>query len=70
MTGPGTRWELPGGHQALEVDGSTRDTLRVCVIREHWPWPQAPQTVARDLCKRMPSRYLRETAADGEDAPW
>lgn len=70
MTGPGTRWELPGGHQALEIDGSTRDTLRVCVIRPNWPFPQAPQLVSRALCKRLPSRYLRETPDDVGDARW
>jgi hypothetical protein len=42
------------------VSGSTRSTLRVCVIKPHWPFPQAPQEVARDLCERMPSRYLHE----------
>ena len=70
MTGPGTRWMLPGGHEALEVSGSTRDTLRVCVMRPNWPFPSPPQEVSRELCKRLPSRYLGETMADVEDARW
>jgi hypothetical protein len=60
QTGPGTRWKLPGNHEALEVSGSTRHVLRVCIIKPHWPFPQAPTEVARDLCERMPSRYLHE----------
>ena len=58
MSSPGTRWQLPGGHEALEVSGSTRQVLRVCVIRPNWPFPQSPIEVARNLCKPLPSRYL------------
>lgn len=55
----GDRWALPGGHEAIEVSGSTRDVLRVSVIAPNWPFPKPPQEVARKLCKRMPSRYLK-----------
>jgi hypothetical protein len=71
----GDRWRLPGGHEAIELDGSTRDVLRVARIVPHWPFPAPPQDVARSLCERMPSRYLRgavprETRRmpDGEEA--
>ena len=55
----GTRWQLPGGHQALEIAGSTRDCLKVCVITPGWPFPKPPIDVPRKLCKAMPSRYLQ-----------
>lgn len=55
----GDRWKLPGGHEALEIDGSTRSVLRVCVIVPGWPFPKPPQEVARKLCTAMPSRYLK-----------
>ena len=67
MSGPGTRWKLPGDHQAIEVSGSTRDMLRVCVIAPNWPFPKPPQEVSRALCTRMPSRYLHETDDDITD---
>lgn len=54
----GNRWRLPGAHEAIEMPGSTRDALRVCVIDPLWPWPKPPMTVARVLCELMPSRYL------------
>lgn len=54
----GDRWKLPGGHEALEMPGSTRTVLRLSVIRS-WPFPAPPVEVARDLCERMPSRYLQ-----------
>jgi hypothetical protein len=55
----GTRWQLPGGHQALEIAGSTRECLRVCVIVANWPFPKPPQDVPRKLCTALPSRYLK-----------
>ncbi len=54
----GDRWLMPGGHEAVEMSGSTRDTLRLAVIVMGWPWPRPPVEVARVLCERMPSRYL------------
>lgn len=59
MSGPGTLWELPGGHRALEVSGSTGQILRVCVIRSNWPFPEAPREVVRSLCTQLPSRYYQ-----------
>jgi len=53
----GDKWQLPGGHLAIEVDGSTPDTLRVCVIPPGWAWVKPPQDVARVLCERLPMRY-------------
>jgi hypothetical protein len=67
----GDLWELPGGHRALEVDGSTRHTLRVCIIRSNWPFPLPSQDVARNLCTRLPSRYMQGSVPqDVEDALW
>lgn len=54
----GDRWRMPGGHEAIEVPGSTRDILRLAVIVPGWPWPRPPVDVARALCEAMPSRYL------------
>lgn len=54
----GDKWALPGGHEAIEVEGSTRDTLRVMLLVPDWPFPKPPQDVVRALCQRMPSRYL------------
>lgn len=54
----GTRWRLPGGHEALELEGSTRDVLRLSVIVPNWPFPKPPIEVARALCEALPSRYL------------
>lgn len=71
MSGPGTLWTIPGGRQALEVSGSTRDVLRAAPIRPDWPFPEPPVEVARNLCRRMPSRYLRgQVPQDFEEAPW
>ena len=61
-------WELPGGHRALEVDGSTRDLLRVCVVVQNWPFPKPPVEIVRSLCTMLPSRYLKETHDDLPDA--
>lgn len=54
----GDLWSMPGGHQALEMEGSTHDVLRLSVIVPNWPFPKPPVTVARSLCERLPSRYL------------
>lgn len=50
---------MPGGHQAIEMEGSTHDVLRLSVIVPGWPWPKPPISVVRSLCERLPSRYLR-----------
>jgi hypothetical protein len=64
----GNRYSLPGGHEGIEVEGSTRDVLRVCVIVPNWPFPKPPQTVPRSLCTLLPSRYLKG-AVPAEDYP-
>lgn len=53
----GTKWALPGGQHAIEMDGSTRDELRLSVSVPGWPFPKPPVCVARSLCKRLPMRY-------------
>ena len=57
MTSPGTLWALPGGHRALELDGSTRDTLRLAILPPGWHWMLPAKDVARVLCVRLPMRY-------------
>jgi hypothetical protein len=54
----GTKWRLPGGHEALEVSGSTTDVLRVCILVPGWGWLKPPQEVARVLCELAPMRYF------------
>lgn len=64
----GNRYRLPSGHDAIEVEGSTRDVLRVMPIRPNWPFPVPTITVARKLCTLLPSRYLKG-AVPAEDYP-
>jgi hypothetical protein len=66
---PGTRVRLQDGREALVID-STDLSLRVSVIVPNWPFPSPPEWVDRVSVKRMPSRYLRETTDDIEDARW
>lgn len=70
MSGAGTLWELPGGHRAIEVSGSTRDTLRVSVIAPNWPFPKPPIEYARSLCKPLPMRYYKGAVPDVGEAPF
>lgn len=53
----GTKWVLPGGHNAIEIEGSTVDVLRVCIIADGWHWLKPPQDVARCLCTLAPMKY-------------
>ncbi len=65
----GDRWRMPGGHEALEMPGSTRTVLRLSVINPRWPFPAPPVECVRSLCERMPSRYLHgATPEDMEEA--
>lgn len=67
----GDVWEMPGGHRALEMDGSTRTVLRLAVIVPNWPFPKPPVEVARSLCKRLPSKYLSGAVPeDVGEAKW
>ena len=54
----GDLWAMPGGHRTLEMNGSSHDVLRLSVIVPGWPYPKPPVTVARNLCERLPCRYL------------
>jgi hypothetical protein len=67
----GTRWQLPGGHEALEIAGSTRECLKLCVIVPNWPFPKPAIDVPRKLCTALPSRYLHGAVPpeDFEEAP-
>lgn len=66
----GDRWEIQGMHQGIETDGSTRDMLRLMMLKPDWPFPVGIREVPRVLCKRVPSRYLRETPQDVGEALW
>lgn len=66
---PGTRVRLQDGREALVI-GATDLSLHVSVIMPNWPFPSPPEWVDRVSVKRMPSRYLRETMDDIEDARW
>jgi hypothetical protein len=54
----GDVWIMPGGHRALEVDGSTRDTLRLRVIQPD-QWLQNAVNCARSLCTPAEMRYFQ-----------
>lgn len=67
----GDRWQIPDGRQALELDGSRGGLLKLAPIVDGWPFPVAPLIVARRLCTRMPSRYLRgQVPQDVQEARW
>jgi hypothetical protein len=66
---PGTRVRLQDGREALVI-GATDLSLHVSVIVPHWPFPSPPEWVDRVGVKRLPSRYLRETHEDVEEARW
>lgn len=66
----GDKWRLPNGREALELEGSTAKTLRVCVIKPNWPFPAPPVWVRRQACERMPMRYHGHQASQIEDAPF
>jgi hypothetical protein len=54
----GDKHILPGGHEAIEIDGSTAEVLRVRIIQPGDQWLQNAQSVARVLCTRAPMRYF------------
>lgn len=53
----GDKFILPGGHEAIEIDGSTAEVLRVRIIQPSDQWLQNAQSVARVLCTPAPMRY-------------
>lgn len=55
----GDLWEIPGGHRAIEVEGSTHDVLRLAVIPPDWSWLKPPVDVARVLCTPLPMKYYK-----------
>ena len=64
----GDRWKLPDGREAIELDGSRGDMLRVAPIVEGWPFPAPAEVTARRLCERLPSRYLHGQVPQDEEA--
>lgn len=66
----GQLWEMPGGHRAIEVSGSTRQVLRLSVITPNWPFPKPPVEVARRLCKALPMKYYHGAVPDVGEAPF
>lgn len=65
----GDRVRLADGQDAMVLEVNVA-TLRVARIRKDWPFPGLPEAVLRGTVKRLPSRYLRETAADVGEARW
>jgi hypothetical protein len=63
----GDLWTMPGGHKAIEVDGSTRDTLRLRVIQQD-QWLQNAVTCARSLCTPAEMRYFQRQPRVSTDA--
>jgi hypothetical protein len=66
----GDLWQLPDGREAIEVSGSQGGQLRVSPIVKDWPFPVAPEIVARRLCTRLPMRYLHGQVPQDEEAPF
>ena len=67
----GDRWKLPDGREALELDGSRGGLLHLAPIAPGWPFPCPPEEVARRLCTRMPSRYLKgQVPQEQPEARW
>lgn len=56
----GDLWLVNSTHKAIEVSGSTRSVLRLCFVRDDWPFPEHPREVSRALCEKLPSRRERE----------
>lgn len=54
----GDKWQLPDGREGLE-DGRDGKFLRLALMRDDWPFPNAPESFLRSRCKLMPSRYLQ-----------
>lgn len=53
----GDLWRVPGGREGIEV-GRTRDYLRIACLNPQWPYPEPPREYVKDLCTKLPSRYL------------
>ena len=51
----GHKWAIPGGHVAIETEGSTRDSLRLLVLSG--PAWLPPKDIPRALCTPLPMRY-------------
>lgn len=64
----GDVWQVPGGKRALELSASTRSTLVLAVIEPTWPWPRPPVSLPREMCTRLPSRYLHGQVPTDEEA--
>lgn len=65
----GDRVRLSDGAAAIVLEVGVA-TLRVCRIREDWPFAGLPECVLRGTVKRLPSRYLKEKPQEMPDARW
>lgn len=63
----GDKYILPGGHEAIEIDGSTADVLRVRIIQPGDQWLQNAINVSRALCTPAPMRYHNPHHAQRKD---
>lgn len=59
----GDLWVIPGGHRAIEVEGSTDQAIRVRIIQEG-EWLQRAMMVPRELCEPGQMRYYGETSRE------
>lgn len=64
----GDVWQVPGGKRALELSSSSPRILVLSVIEEHWPFPRPPISLPREMCTRLPSRYLHGQVPTDEEA--
>lgn len=64
----GDVWQVPGGKRALELSASTRSILVLAVIEPDWPFPRPPISLPREMCTRLPSRYLHGAIPQDEEA--
>jgi len=64
----GDVWQVPGGKRALELSSSSPRILVLAIIDEHWPFPRPPVSLPREMCTRLPSRYLHGAVPEDEEA--
>jgi hypothetical protein len=53
----GQLWGLPGGHRAIETDGSTRDRLNLLRLEPGNPGWRPATLVPANLCTPLPMKY-------------
>ncbi len=64
----GDVWQVPGGKRALELSSSSPRILVLAVIEPDWHFPRPPVSLPREMCQRLPSRYLHGAIPQDEEA--